>query len=70
MDVDDLPKGDNMKEAKKRMPVSRILRKEMQLHLMILPAIILVLTHIKYTQKVHPVIWIALSAIAGAIFKL
>ena len=37
------PKGDNMKEAKKRMPVSRILRKEMQLHLMILPAIILVL---------------------------
>ena len=37
---------------------------------LVLSAIILVLTHIKYTQKVHPVIWIALSAIAGAIFKL
>ena len=37
---------------------------------LILAAIILILTHFKYTKKIHPVIWIAFSAAAGAIFSL
>jgi len=33
-------------------------------------AVIFFLTHFKYTKKLHPVAWIALSAVAGIIFEL
>ena len=36
----------------------------------ILAAVLLVLTHaVKFTEKLHPTVWIALSAAAGVIFK-
>lgn len=35
-----------------------------------LAAVIFFFTHFKKTKKVHPVVWIALSAIVGIIFKL
>lgn len=36
----------------------------------LLAALVLILTHLKQTKKLHPVIWILLSAAAGIVFQL
>lgn len=36
----------------------------------LLAGLVLLLTHLKYTEKLHPVVWILLAAVAGIVFQL